>query len=45
MSDRENVLGWHMGAEVKNFGKDIIEINSGEYGFIFALAKMQSVLN
>ena len=26
MSDRENVLGWHMGAEVKYFGKDVMQI-------------------
>ena len=32
MSDRENVLGWHMGPEVKTFG--IMETHSGEYGFI-----------
>ena len=25
MRDRENVLGWCMGDEVKNFGKDIME--------------------
>ena len=34
MSDRENVLGWHVSAEVKNFGKDIMETRIGEYGFI-----------
>ena len=34
-----------MGAEVKNLGKDIVETWSGEYGFIFVLAKMQSVVN
>ena len=34
VSDRESVLGWHVGAEVKNFGKDIMETHSGEYGFI-----------
>ena len=34
MSDRENGLGWHMGAEVKKIGKDIMETCSSEYGFI-----------
>ena len=34
MSDRENGLGWCVGAEVKNLGKDIMETQSGEYGFI-----------
>ena len=34
MSDRENVLGWCMGDEVKNFGRDIMETHSSEYGFI-----------
>ena len=32
MRDRENVLGQCMGDEVKNFGKDIREMQSGEYG-------------
>ena len=39
MSDRENGLGWCMGAEVKNFGKDIMETQSSEYGFILYLLK------
>ena len=30
----KNVLGWCMGDEVKNFGKDIMETQSSEYGFI-----------
>ena len=34
MSDRERGLGWYVGAEVNNFGKDIMETHSGEYGFI-----------
>ena len=34
MSDRENGLGWCMVAEVKKFGKDVMETWSGEYGFI-----------
>ena len=34
MSDRENVLGWCMGDEMKNFGKDIMETHSSEHGFI-----------
>ena len=35
MSDRENGLGWHVGAEVKHFGKDVMETHSSDYGFIF----------
>ena len=34
MIDRKNGLGWCMGAEMKNLGKDIMETRSGEYGFI-----------
>ena len=34
MSDRESGLGWCMGAEVKNLGKDVMETCGGEYGFI-----------
>ena len=34
MSDKVNVLGWCVGAEVKNFGQDVMETHSGEYGFI-----------
>ena len=33
MSDRRNGLGWHVGAEVKYFGKDIMETHSSEHGF------------
>ena len=39
MSDRESGLGWCMGAEVKNFVKDIMETQSCEYGFILYWAK------
>ena len=35
MSGRENGLGWWVVAEVKNLGKDVIETQSGEYGFIW----------
>ena len=41
MNDRENVLGWHVGAEVKYFGKDIMETCSGEYGFILYWLKCE----
>ena len=34
MRGRKNVLGWCIGDEVKNLGKDIMETRSGEYGFI-----------
>ena len=34
ISDRENVLGWCISDEMKNFGKDVMETCSGEYGFI-----------
>ena len=34
MSDMEKVLGWCVGDEMKNFGKDVMETCSGEYGFI-----------
>ena len=41
MSDRENVLGWCVGAEVKRFGKNIMETCSGEYGFILYWPKCE----
>ena len=41
MSDRKNGLGWHMGAEVKNVGKDIMETCSSEYGFILYWLKCE----
>ena len=34
MRDGENALGLCLGDKVKNFGKDIMEMWSGEYGFI-----------
>ena len=45
MRDRENVLGWCMGDEVENFGKGILETQSGEYGFILYWSKCGIVLN
>ena len=34
MGNRENALGHGLGDEVKNFGKDVMQTWSGEYGFI-----------
>ena len=34
-----------MGDEMKNFGKDIMETHSGEYGFILYWLKGRNVLN
>ena len=45
MSDRENVLGWCVGDEMKNFGKDIMETHSGEYSFILYWPKCGKILN
>ena len=45
MSDRENVLGWCMGGEMKNVVKDIMQTWSGEYGFILYWPKCGIVLN
>ena len=45
MRDRENVLGWCLGDEMKNFGKDVMETQSGEYGFILYWPKCGIVLN
>ena len=45
MRDRKNVLGWCMGEEVKNFGKDFMETQSGEYGFILYWPKCGIVLD
>ena len=41
MSDREKVLRWHMSAEVKKIGKEIMETHSGEYGFILYWPKCE----
>ena len=41
LSDRENRLGWGMGAEVKNFVKDVMETQSCEYGFILYWVKCE----
>ena len=41
ISDRENRLGWCMGAEVKNFVKNVMETWSCEYGFILYWAKCE----
>ena len=34
MRDRKNRSGWCVGAEVKNFVKDVMETQSCEHGFI-----------
>ena len=39
MSNRKSGLGWCMGAEVKNFVKDVMETQSCEYGFILYWVK------
>ena len=41
MSDRKNVLGWHVGAELKTFGNNVMETHSGEYGFILYWLKWE----
>ena len=43
MRDRKNVLGQCLGDEVKNFGKDIMEMWSGEYVFICYWPKCENV--
>ena len=43
MRDRENVLKQCLGYEVKNFGKDVMETQSGEYGFICYWSKYENV--
>ena len=43
MSDGKNWLGWCMGAEVKNLGKDVMETQSGEYGFILYRLKCKEL--
>ena len=36
MKDRKNRSGWHIGAKVENFVKDVMEIQSCEYDFILS---------
>ena len=43
MRYRENVLGQCLDEAVKNSGNDVIEMQSGEYGFIFYLPKCKNV--
>ena len=44
MGNRENVLGHGLGDEVKKFGKDVMETQSTECGFICYWSKHINIL-